>query len=72
MKKSCFYTIDPKYRRFNGMKCQILKMLCQSKEEGDSVYEVKLENGELIRAFEDELNGFIREHENDPIYLPVV
>ena len=34
--------------------------------------EVELENGCLIRAFGDELNGFIRRHEKDPIRLPVV
>lgn len=71
-KMNCFYTIDSEYLRFNGMKCRILKVAHQGKEEGDSLYEVELENGELFWAFGDELNGFIREHENDPIYLPVV
>ena len=71
-KEGMFYTVDPSYRQFNDMKYQIIDVLLQCKDDRNSIYEVELENGCLIRAFGDELNGFIRRHEKDPIRLPVV
>lgn len=69
--RNVFYTADSQYRCFNDMHFECVKKISEAKEEADTKFVIRLENGLLIYAFQDEMNGFIRQHEADPIRLPV-
>lgn len=69
--KKVFYTVDPQYQCFNDMHFECVKKVSETKEDADTKFAIRLENGLLIYAFQDEMNGFIRQHEADPIQLPV-
>lgn len=66
-----FYSIRKAYCKFNGMRFVIKEQLSKEENPADNRYQVELENGLRIIAFEDELNGFVRKHEKDPVVLPV-
>ena len=67
-----FYTCDPAYKHLNGMAFQVEKLLTEEPCTPDNrLYGIRFQDGTRLHAFEDELNGFIREHEDDPIELPV-
>lgn len=65
-KTEYFYTLDPEYTRYNGQSFEILR-----RSKHDLCREIRLACGDVIIAFRDETDGFIREHENDPIQIPV-
>lgn len=66
-----FYSIRKAYRKFNGMRFVIKEQLSKEENPADNRYQVELANGLHIIAFEDELNGFVRKHEKDPVVLLV-
>lgn len=66
-----FYTCDPNYSQYNGLPFEIFSPLFGEKNTNDAVYRIKLQNDDFINAYGDELNNFIKEHEADPVVLPV-
>lgn len=61
-----FYTLEPNYKKYNGQHFEILR-----DSKNGVCREIKLECGDVIVAFRDETDGFIRAHEHDPIQIPV-
>lgn len=56
MKK--FQTTQSDLLKYNGMKCEVLGKLNDSeydKEDVGNMYNIRLDNGDEIQAFEDEL-----------------
>lgn len=66
MKIPLFYTVDPEYMKYNDQSFEIVR-----ESENGNCCEIHLECGDTIIAFIDEITGFIREHEKDPIQIPV-
>lgn len=70
--KGQFYTIDSEYQKFNNKQFTVLENIEEESYSKCARYIIRFEDGSIIKAFEDEMSGFIREHENDPIIIPVV
>ena len=64
--KASFYTLDPEYKKYNGQSFEILRC-----SDNGVCREIKLECGDIIVAFRDETDGFIQDHEYDPVRIPV-
>lgn len=61
-----FYSIDPAYSNYNNRPFRVLRS-----NADNSRHEIEFDDGDRIIAFTDEINGFVKKHEKDPVSIPV-